>query len=457
VATGLPFHVNADFLLNASRESYRRDHPWNKQIEANFLSLLSLSARSLAKVPPSAMLVDPLQLVPVSEAAKWMKQEIVEMLKQEPIVPAWKREKRVCGTQCILVPSDLIALTPWKELPHDFPHPFLVNRSITDVRFGRQIGVVGVQTPTKAMLMDIIRAQLDGRGPEDMFYKQLYACMANNFENWTPDNTAAIKNFLLLENGQQVTLTSHTGISIWPYFSAFQSQDTLKEYFPRSMKLANSTLPSDQRPVKSWFSAWDIYEVDSDSAVRRSAQFLREETCTSAQVLEATFAMLSCDKSFSLKLNSLPLVCTDGSIKQPPFSLLVVRSSEPLLELFGESDRGHFHVMSPEYDRYPSYAEQLGHIFGIRSPPWPPTFSWMSSPSMSFTEHFSELILKLTQLNSNTIPTQIKRFLDTRPWLPSTMGLRVPHEVYCPTPDLRDIFGTSVAYCKDDIYGIFIF
>jgi hypothetical protein len=458
--------VNADFLLSASRESYRRDHPWNNQIESNLLSLLSLSARALAKVPPSSMLVDPLQLVPIAMSVKWMHQEIVEQLKQEPMVPVFRRAERACGAQCGIIPWELHSLEPWKELPHDFPHPFIVDRKLSE-RFAQQRDLVGVQNESKPMLEDIIRAQLDGRSPDPEFYRELYICMAQCFPAWTASNTSNIPNFILLEDQQQVASYPREEIYIWPCAEWWPAKDPvwlnsmeiLSKYCHSSVKVASRALPSKEgnTSVRSWLQQWNIVEVDSEIAVTLCTRYLREEECTAAEVVEATIAMLRCDqKKSSLVNHSIPLVCQDGSIKKPPFNLQVVKNCE-LMELFGESDRGNFHLMSSEYDIFPEYSAELGRVFSIRPPPLPSTFSWMSSKSLNFTEHFSKLFLKLLKVTTCLIPKQIKHFLDTKPWMPSTMGFRVPNEVYCPTPELRDIFGTSVAYCTDSIYGIYIY
>jgi hypothetical protein len=442
--TGLPFHVNADFLLSASRESYQRDHLWNQLLEKNFVSHVHHAASALAKV----MLVDPLRLVPLP-TAKWLRAEMVETLKQVPIVPVWRREERAKGPECCTIPEELMALDAWKELPNSLPR-------IVDLESHKQQReILGVVPANKGILETIIRIQLVGRSADPKWYCQLYACMAKAFKDWTPNNTSVIPNFILCEDNSQAPLDPNSEKYIWPPTKS-GSLKTLHKYCSSKLLVNKKALPT-KGPFDSvceWFSHWNVRKVKESIAIDLCIQFVNQAS-THSEVLEGTKAILACEKKAtgSIPELSLAFACADGTIQRPPFRLPIVRNSK-LLELYNTADKSHFHILSEEYPTGKLYHSILTRIFKVNELPLPQIFSWMHSwKTTEFTEQKAELLLLLLHTTpTKPIPGGIRNFLNTKPWVPTTTGIRVASQAYFPTPEIHEIFGSTVPFVISSFY-----
>ena len=436
VATGLPFHVNADFVLSASRESYQREHSWNIQLEHNFVDHIRYSACALAQVPAASMLVDPLQLVPLSSAV-WLHQRILGVLRQAAIVPVWGRTERAMAPECCIVPAELLALNEGRHPPHTDPH--IVDLGCT-ISLHQQRAILEVQAASKATLVTIVNIMLEGRSADPEWYCKLYTCMATVFRDWTPSNTPTIPNFILREDEQQVALAENSSMHIWPRGNQGGVVSLLR-YCSKRLLVAHSALPCGNdlfREVCAWFSRWNIREVSGQTAAQLATQFIREECQQPSEVIEATMTLLACPQILPhIRQRSLPLVCRDGTIKQPPFHLPIVKDSE-LLSLFDESrDCGHLLLMSPEYNRDSSSHHEreraINNMFMINPPPLPDIFSWMSPPLIGYTEQKAVLFFSLLAVTPTVpYPSRIRQFLSSQPCIPTTMGMRVASEAYFP-------------------------
>jgi Holliday junction resolvase-like predicted endonuclease len=112
--TGLPFLVNADFILNASRESIRQDLTWNSWMRDE---VSAFAAKSLANILSEKGEIDRWAWVPVFNSNRviyWncLREKVTEALKQAKCIPTLSGSYQL-PSKCLMLSNNFKFLKGW--------------------------------------------------------------------------------------------------------------------------------------------------------------------------------------------------------------------------------------------------------------------------------------------------------------------------------------------------------
>jgi hypothetical protein len=441
--TGLPFHVNGDFLLTASRDALLMDKKWNQLLFNHLVNLVAFAGTYLPCIS-EASFVEALQLVPNDGANtptffQQLSDKILLRLRPLSLVPVLDSEARARASDCNIVPADLL------KLKHrQFPTRILIVDMDIAIDFTAQMAKLGVKNASKDILESIIESQLPSNNekPNPKWFCQLYVFMASSL-HWMQPSTRVVTRLqiILLQDG---TLANF-GATVYQPFCAANVTPFL-EWCKTVPIIDKSALPTDcvlQNKVCRWLAECQVKSLDLTAAVHFVLMEL--QSCTATEVLKVTNLLMDNNITAHQLRGALPLVCKNNQVVCPPFHLPVAEDSK-LLELFG-NEECKFHLMSAAYFTNPLLSTYVKTIFSSTPyPPLPSVFSWMTCTPLHVTVLQAEMLLELLANTTVRIPHEIQKFLNEKPWLPTTQGSIVPHHAYLPTPELCELFGDSVPY-----------
>lgn len=439
--TYLPFHVNGDFILTASRDSVLFENDWNVLLFNHLVTHIAMAAYCFSKMQ---LPVDALQLVPTAHPPSRffinLLGTIIAKLKQLEIVPVIQNKPRVKGSDCMIVPHQLIGL---------ITRPVTAKLSIIDpekqANFALECSLLGVKDGDKNALEDVIQSQIPTHNPDPLWFSGLYTFMASH-SFWNQKSIEATTKLCIILLADLRLTTFGTTVYL-PYFES--GLDPLRKWLSGVPTVASAAIPTETRAnslVLKWFKANKICFISAKAATNYILDHITDPSLSVPDLLELTHVSLKAGIQFNC--GTIPFVSKDQKVIRPPFKSPIIQNNNKHLAMYADADRRHFHLMAPEYDNFPTELQGFFTILAV--PPLPNIFSWMQADIPS-TKQVTDL-LSILALSKDITPG-IQGYLNSREWLPTTMGQMNPSAAYLPTPELLEMFDQGVPFVIEAIYN----
>lgn len=504
--SGLPFLINADFLLSASRDSLLEDRQWNEWLRDTIGPTVAKAFLAILQQP--AQRQDAYRFLPIKEDLAAGADFFA------PVVEAVQTELR--SHNCVLSPEDnlispspsyfagpltrrLLAANPPKLT--DFP---LVHTALESYR--KRLEPIGVSTLTISQTLDICNdlTWLAARDA-DWWETLLDLLSANNTQQ------AALSNFPLLRCAD-AACRPPTGEPVFFHAEGQPVPPTLPADWPTAHLYDRDLQTRLQKKPAAWEWLKGVATLQPFSIqtyiTNRLVPWLAEQTGDKAPayLLSATTFIADNLKHLDEQARrtvseKMPWLLADGSILSPAKRATRELVTPECLEsdtgwnwvFISDQDRQHFSVLSDSYVQGlpdPQREAALALLKECRAIDWPdpaklshPTGQedWASprwlrdlnldSPPQNLTskagaldrwmrkfkpENFSKFLSlsqpewrsRLMREPTTSPPSELGLALRTRPWLTSTKGLTAPEAAFVDDPEIREFLQDSVPYVK---------
>lgn len=500
--TGLPFIINADFILTSNREDVLKDEPWNQWlldcvsdvfIEAfeKWLDAETYRTKIFGFIPLGAN----------NDFLKPVVDSIQSNLKNHKIILTEPDGQKRMPEQTMTAPKDFRLLLSTST----FPKPLLDTRIVLSELeiYRKQIEFIGVKTIT----LEIVKKCFQDR-----------SWIGSHDEGWLLE----CYQFLSKQDFSTLRLTDCPIVPVevegkaqWscddeqPIY--FELDDECKKVLDEKpvcacipLAFLNSNFFAkikDDEKLCTWMTeTLKIYPFSKNNYAVDILMWLKEHysNISESDLISTTvFLLRLADTNFDFK--DIPIVLSDGRrmLLSEALALqeiqMVVSSSRADSETGWhhiwktKNDRSHFLVLSNCYPEevcesffkkdlillYPKpfYRKDIGyyHEYYDYLPP-----EWMKDDNHTVSNHEASALIQFLEKNSYIIEgwpyckhdfrndgrcnfsTELKeasfiQYLKKLRWLPTTKGLAYSGQAFLPSPDIKDILGDSVPYFQGSL------
>lgn len=211
VSSGLPFLINADFLLSASRETLQFDRPWNIWLRDCVASVFVKSFTDL--ILHSDFRFQAYSFIPLTATSAFFEQIIegvYQELKKTPVVWVECGPRRVIARRARLATSTFRKLFQTDTLPAQLRRTPLIHPAIEQHR--KQLIAIGVQPLSSDEILNCLKDELWLAMQDAKWFSQVYDYLSQL--TWTKRN--AIQNVPLLLDHKGVLRRAVSEIVYFP-------------------------------------------------------------------------------------------------------------------------------------------------------------------------------------------------------------------------------------------------
>ncbi len=379
--TGLPFIINADFIITSSRDTLHEDRPWNCWLRDN-LNDLYLSAFS-HWVQSTDQLLNLFYYVPLETNSDFFKpviQPIIEGLKSKKIVPTEPFQE---GQDVFLEIHYKVfrPLSKFRELLNrdGYPQELLQNRILHEALDKDKLSEVWSKLGVETISSDsIIQCFKDNHWLEKQSLEWFEE--AHIFLSSLEIDTEILRecSIIPIADGSKFTLSNCKKQQI--FFAGASQFDDLLTKTPSFISVSvgfmseelYSRIMENDKLMKWYKEVMEVKELTLDSYIKEIVGFLHHNDLqwSDEEILEATEFLIDsgCGKSL---LSDMPLLINDGTRKSKNEKKEIVTPMGLDIEsgwqniFVSDDDRQHLLILS---DKYLSIEEsKIGKCFEMLS------------------------------------------------------------------------------------------
>jgi len=370
VDSGLPFLVNADFLLTSSRESILEDRPWNRWLRDEIGPTAVEAIVGLAN--DRTRRYDAYRFIPVATKSPFFQPVVTAVqngLRDRAVVWGCIGDEPYRPAQVCLIDGHLRSLIGKGNLPKPLQQTPPVHPRIA--RYHQQLRAIGVADLNEDLFLECLRDDEWMDRQSSSWYARLYHFLAS--QKWADANRLAGLRLLLTEDGARTGLDGQP--VYWPGTDAAKARRSLTEaqsgtaLAEHSMRFLNRGIERalrDDEKTRSFLShVLGVQEPKMGTLCVNLAQHLKENAgqVSAADLIRVTrfirdhFAELS-DAERQSVTDRLPLALDDGTIVAPRHGsalapLVLPATADPETgwqHVFpAAEDRRHMSVLSDAY------------------------------------------------------------------------------------------------------------
>jgi hypothetical protein len=488
IRSGLPFLINADFVVSSNREGILQDRTWNRwtrdQIGVAFTEAF-LALLDVRELRASAWRHLPDFDKPQQRHAFFETSVTIALqgLVESPCIPTEHGD--LATPSKVYTPSpairELLSLSPDRRLTADLLHP---SWSVAPRSILKRLGVTDLEFP--AVLEALNDEQWLGQQKVHWWISFLNCCKEDAQTKQSLGGFPALR----CHDGRCRSAQS----TVYILQSSGTAPADLRPEWPAVFILDPDVLAGidSQLDLSAWFNrtfalpGFSIGEYIVHSLIpwiREKAIEGRLQAAVSATVFIAH--QCSIDRSLGGTVpRQVPWILSNTppqGIENP--QIVTPEGFEHGLPwhqvLESPTDQAHLQILHKAYVNYTTAAEQqklweLMTVAGVTDCPWPAASSlhgyrapeWLeklssSSPTPDTSSRYEILETWLSRLycadrksmleNRWGSPTDLMTALQDRPWFPTSTGRQAPYGTFFSAAELREFLGSAVSYSKSTL------